>query len=594
MTDVEWPMGARKRRGWMPRNFTLQTYLCLVTCVLCATVLLSGLLIHFQQRMMRRHIIETGNTVASFLAGTLRIGLFAENADEIRTAIHPVLQDSQIVGVAVFDRGKRLLQSGTTAEKEARPGSEWVPVLSDELVADLEVRGGIYQEDEEQIVFWKPVRAAAGYAGREGLYFEGPLPARGRTEALGYVAVAVSKSQLRAGAQAIAARSMAVGLAFLLVGSLATYLVVRRASRPLRRLVDEVRKQGLSTSTGGDLGALSDTFSRLIESLDASFATINRLRLGLEQKVEERTAELSKINQELQAQIHERERIQEDLKRARDKLELRVSERTAELEVAYKKLLHSEKLSSLGTLTASIAHELNNPLCAIRGVLETLEAEASAGEEDSNLAAIGIQECDRISRLVSSLQSFYRPTSGAVAEIDLRETIESVLLICRKDFMRRGIRVETRYGEGVPQVAAVIDQIKQVILNLLNNARDAMADGGAIEIATEVRNGRAEIHVEDTGSGIEEGDMKYIFEPFFTTRSAAQGTGLGLSISHGIVKRHGGEIEVASRVGQGTRFTISLPAKKQPVKEETDVADSSETAASSDTADPTSEIGGLM
>ncbi|GAB4274151.1 MAG: hypothetical protein Kow0092_29570 [Deferrisomatales bacterium] len=565
---------SRRRLSWPPRNFTLQTFLHLASCIVFATVLLSALLIHFQQAMLRRHILESGTRVVSFLAESLRIGLFSENAEEIRAAMLPVLQDPQVVEVGVFDPQWKTVQLGRASlERLPETGQAIAPPQG--LVGAIEASTGVaHREEEEQITFWRAVRADPGTLTTEELYFfPGPLARGDSEEVLGYVGVTLSKARLRSGLRTIVARSVAAGLVFLLLGSVSTYLVVRGATRPLRCLVAEVGRRGVSTASRGDLGVLSDSFSELIETLDRAFTTIDELRLGLEQKVEERTAQLSESNRNLQAEIRERARVEEELKRAREDLELRVSQRTAELEAAYKKLLHSEKLSALGTLTASIAHELNNPLFAIRGVLETVQTGTGLGSRELRLVTLAIQECDRISRLIRGLQDFYRPTNDTMAELDVHEIIDSVLLLCRKDLLARDIRVETRHGPDLPRVSGVGDQIKQVILNLIGNARDAMADGGTVVIGTEVRDGWVRIRVEDTGKGIPEEDLDRIFEPFFSTKSAARGTGLGLSISHGIVKRHGGHIEVTSRVGQGTRFTVVLPAGRPPVKEEDDPVD---------------------
>jgi signal transduction histidine kinase len=536
----------------------MQAYLWLVACVCLATLALSGSLVHFQRNMLRRHIIETGNTVSSFLAESLKVGVFAENAAEIRAAIRPMLHDKEVVGVAVFNRDRVLLQTGRAAES-ANAVKEWEPDPSLANLDTLAASGGVtHQEEAKTFTFWRPVLADTGYQTAEGLYFNDPLPS-GSQVLLGYVAVAVSKEGLRRGVEAIVARSASVGLGFLLVGSLVTYLVVRNATRPLRRLVKQVQAYGVPSVVPGEFDLLSETFSNLIERLDRSFATINELRLGLQQKVLERTKELSEANRELQLEVLERQRIEDELKRSRDDLERRVQERTAELESMYQKLLHSEKLSALGTLVASIAHEMNNPLSAIRGSIELLELQAAGARINTRMLHVAIQECDRIARLIRGMQDFYRPTRGEITETDLHEAIDTVLMLCRKDLTVRAIRVDTRYGEDVPKVRAVPDQIKQVVLNLLNNARDALGDGGTIEIETEVQADRVRLHFRDTGVGIDNQDLKYIFEPFFSTKTASNGTGLGLSITQSIVRRHGGEIEVESVVGQGTHFTVSLP-----------------------------------
>ncbi|WP_025322228.1 sensor histidine kinase [Deferrisoma camini] len=556
-------MDAKKRCVFLPsRHFALQTYLYLAATILFATVLLSGALIHFQQRMLRRQMQEKGTTVVSFLAESLRLGLFSENAEEIRSALLPALRDDDVEWVAVFDPSWRLLQYGRNLPGAPTEAKGQVPAPSAEVRAIVAQPGGIaHHEDAENITFWKAVRAELSAPTVEGLYFfTGPLGQPASGTVLGYVGVEVSKRALEAGFRAIVVRSVGAGVAFLVLGWCVTFLVVRGASRPLRRLLNEMRRRGIWTETPASRGLLADPFYELVQALDRAFVTIDELRLGLEERVRERTAELTEANQRLQDEVQERTRVQEELKRARDELEERVKERTEELETAYKQLAHSEKLTALGTLTASVAHELNNPLTGIRGVLESLEYRGGLSARETRLVKLAIQECDRIDRLIKNLRDFYRPTTDRTEDLDVNELVDSVVLLCTKDLMVRGIEVKTSFAKDLPRVRGVGDQLKQVVLNLITNARDAMPSGGTLRVATEASEGWVKIHVEDTGGGIEEKDLEHIFRPFFSTKTAGEGTGLGLSISRGIIKRHRGDIEVVSRVGEGTRCTVSLPA----------------------------------
>lgn len=255
-----------------------------------------------------------------------------------------------------------------------------------------------------------------------------------------------------------------------------------------------------------------------------------------------------------------RRQAEEALQKAHDDLEKRVEERTAELRMACNQLLHAEKLSAIGKLSASIAHEINNPLFGIRNILAGIRKRSILEEDDAELVEIALQECDRIKLLIHSLRDFNRPTSGTVALMDLHRSIDSVFLLLKKEFQNKKIRVEKHYAGGMLNISAVSDQIKQVLLNLLTNAMEAIPEGGGnIRITTEALDNWAAVRVRDSGGGIEPENLNYIFEPFFTTKSAAKGTGLGLSVSHGIINKHGGRIEVESEPGQGTTFTVLLP-----------------------------------
>lgn len=229
------------------------------------------------------------------------------------------------------------------------------------------------------------------------------------------------------------------------------------------------------------------------------------------------------------------------------------------LRKTHEQLLHSEKLAAIGGLSASIAHEFNNPLAGITNIIHGLKRRATYDEDDAELIDIAITECARIKDLIKSLQDFNRPSSGRFALIDLHATIDSLLILSKNGREKTGITIATNYDENMPQVKVVADQIKQVILNLLNNAIYACEEGGNISISTATVRDNVVIKFKDNGKGIKPEHIDNIFDPFFTTKPEVKGTGLGLSVSYGIIKRHGGRIDVESKPEMGTTFTITLP-----------------------------------
>jgi signal transduction histidine kinase len=241
-------------------------------------------------------------------------------------------------------------------------------------------------------------------------------------------------------------------------------------------------------------------------------------------------------------------------------LERRVEQRTLELQETQQQYLHSEKLSAIGKLSASIAHEFNNPLQGIMSILKGLKKRAILEEEDRGLLDAAISESERIKNLIRSLQDFNRPSSGKKAVLDVQQIIDSLLLLCKSDFKNKSISVVLNYAEGLPLIQAVPDQIKQVFLNLLTNAADAcVKPGGVITISTWQEEKRIAVAIKDTGLGIESEKIDLIFQPFYTSKPTAKGTGLGLSISHGIIQSHRGEIRVESKSNGGSTFTVLLP-----------------------------------
>ncbi len=239
-------------------------------------------------------------------------------------------------------------------------------------------------------------------------------------------------------------------------------------------------------------------------------------------------------------------------------LESMVADRTSELHTAQAQLIRSEKLASLGRLAAGIAHEVNNPLQAIRNCLELAIEDIDDGKAvDKELLTVAEQDVQRIRRIVSRLLDFSRPRSGELQPLDAGKVVESVLRLIDRQLERMNIKLITDIN-WTSRVQMNEDQFKQVILNMILNAQEAMPDGGSLVVGVQQHNSDIYISFTDTGLGIPEGDMPKIFEPFFSTK--ADGTGLGLAVSYGIVEGHGGRIEVKSEVRKGSTFTIILPS----------------------------------
>jgi len=235
------------------------------------------------------------------------------------------------------------------------------------------------------------------------------------------------------------------------------------------------------------------------------------------------------------------------------------------LKATYNQLVHSDKLSALGKLTGSIAHEFNNPLYGVSSILEQIESDAPLEEEYKALLGLAIKECRRMSDLVKKLREFYRPSLGVDVNIDINQVIEDMLLLINKKLKKQRITVSKQYDLHLPKIKNVEDKIKQVILNVVQNAEEAMPEtGGEIKIITKSINSHIEIEISDTGEGISATDLQNIFNPFFTTKGV-KGTGLGLSVCYGIIKNCEGDITVKSKQGEGSCFVIKLPVEKKGV-----------------------------
>ena len=185
-------------------------------------------------------------------------------------------------------------------------------------------------------------------------------------------------------------------------------------------------------------------------------------------------------------------------------------------------------------------------------------------DNNKRFVKLALQECDRVALLIRKILDFHSPSTDEKKWIDIHESIDDMILLTQKRFSMRDIRLIKDYAADMPNIEVVPDQIKQVFLNILQNAEEAIPEGGGeITISTSAKNGNAQIQIKDTGAGIPTQVMKNIFDPFFTTKPSVKGTGLGLSVTYGIIKKHKGEILVDSLPGRGTTFTILLPVKRE-------------------------------
>ncbi|HJV26371.1 MAG TPA: histidine kinase [Aromatoleum sp.] len=339
-------------------------------------------------------------------------------------------------------------------------------------------------------------------------------------------------------------------------------------------------------------------------SMQGSAFSLFQTAVTLEEQVRVRTRELEmavreneKINRALHSAREEMQREIEERRRAQEALEVEKEEQRiliGKLEEAHNQLLQSEKLASIGQLAAGVAHEINNPIGFVNSNLSTLakyvesllsligvyeESEPLLAEgadarsriiaakeaadldfmrdDVRQLIAESIDGASRVRRIVQDLRDFSRVDSSEWQLFDLREGIESTLNVAANEIKYKASVVRDYHD--APPVECIAAQINQVFLNLLVNAAQAIKGRGTITVRTGCDGNEVWAAVADDGSGIPPEILPKIFDPFFTTKPVGAGTGLGLSVSYGIVQKHGGRIDVDSRPGQGTTFTVRLP-----------------------------------
>jgi two-component system NtrC family sensor kinase len=284
----------------------------------------------------------------------------------------------------------------------------------------------------------------------------------------------------------------------------------------------------------------------------------------------------------------------ESLKQSRDEIELynrnleqKIIERTQQLEEAQQQLVQSEKMSAIGQLAAGVAHELNNPLGGILGyaqfTLEKLQkcvpTKTSQKEIDSYTRYVRDIEVQarRCKAIVQNLLRFSRSSKSIdFEEVDINRAIEETMSFVEHQLRLNNISINVTLDRNIPMIHGNVGQLQQVFTNLIINAMHASPSGATIEIISRYSpalgefGGAVELVFADHGHGIPQEHLKKVFEPFFTTKEVGKGTGLGLSVSYGIIRSHGGEINVIETPGGGATFTMVLPLQKPVEISDTD------------------------
>jgi len=259
-------------------------------------------------------------------------------------------------------------------------------------------------------------------------------------------------------------------------------------------------------------------------------------------------------------------------------LEQRVAEKTRTLQQAQARLVHNEKMASLGALAAVVAHEINNPLSGVltytklvRKMMGDNRPEPSRLESIRKYLEAMETETARCGNIVKNLLEFSRQSGVVTGEADVNDILERTLFLIAHKLELLNIHLSRELAADLPRLSGDADQIQQAMLAILINAMEAMPEGGELKVSThlvqEAGERRAQIEIGDTGAGIPEEVIDRLFEPFFTTKQDKKGVGLGLSVVYGIVRRHSGTIDVQSEVGRGTTFLISLPEHGQVEQE---------------------------
>jgi signal transduction histidine kinase len=488
-----------------------------LTLPLILIMVLFGFLSQMRSRdLIHRELLREGRGVVRVAQEAMADYVRDRQLEDLRDLGNQLTGFERIVGMQIFDRdGHVVYQSATFSPEDNPRPADLEAALRQDRGAETRRRHG----DTPAISFVRPLHDSDGAI----------IGAIHILHAESFIDEATRES-----------RDWNFTLTVIMIAATAiVVIVVARAGidRPVADLVNRFRAVG-----SGDLS------SRVPLRRGDEFGELGREFEGM-------VTQLEDARRSLLAEQEERRRVEEHLRR-------------------------SERLASVGRLAAGLAHEIGTPLNVIGGRAEALQRRLAGNEATGRSLAIITAQIERISRIVRSLLDFARGSTPRLAPTSVADIVRGVLDLMEHRIDHGGIQVSLEVEPDLPRVRADADQLQQVFLNLASNALDAMPDGGSLKIraarapappplagalaidgapGANPPAGFVAISVVDTGTGIRTEHQGRVFDPFFTTKDVGQGTGLGLSVSYGIVRDHGGAIELDSLPGAGSRFTVYLP-----------------------------------
>jgi two-component system NtrC family sensor kinase len=518
-----------------PLRGRLAVRMGLALCLGAAVILLAAdaWSLRLQRRHLERLVSLSADRIAETIRGATRDAMMRNDAPDVHRIIQNVGAQQGMTRIRIFN-------------KEGRVGTS---TLSSEVGSLVDVKAeqctACHRSDQPLVRLDRKdrVRVFSGADGQRVLGIIAPIhnepqctaschahPASQRV--LGVLDVQLSMAAVDESLR-VSERHMSIGLlatvaaVLLLVGALVWRLVlvpVRRLDEAMARVAAGDLDTPVPATSGDEMGNLARSWNAMTDEL---------------------------------------RRARGELVESNRTLEQRVEEKTRQVERAHGQMMLVEKMASLGKLAAVVAHEINNPLAGIRTYARLLRRRASAGsphdDEVDRILEMMDSEAGRCGDIVRNLLLFSRSSPARFAEADVAPLLERSRLLLRHHAELSGVTLEVETTAGAARVECDAAQIEQVILALAMNALEATASGGRVVLGARPDGEGIALTVSDSGTGIPEADQARIFEPFFTTKEAGKGVGLGLAVVYGIVTRHGGHVELVSRPGAGTVFTVHLP-----------------------------------
>lgn len=510
-------------------HFSARIFLTFSFLIVIVTLVFTVFFYRYQSSSLTEKTNSEGELLASLLAYNARLGVYTENADLLSAPVNGILENPEVLSVAVYTAdGKTLALHNRPGSRLSQDIEKWNVGIGQTLKKTSQP---LRLTNDGNFIIWTRVALKPIITAEDAVYLDA-YPTKQVEQIIGSVRVVMDGGQLRKHLHALLFDSILIGIISLIIGSMIAYLISGRITKPLNRLTDGVKDfssgkecKEIIVETGDEIGNLASAFNDMVDSL---------------------------------------------------------KKREAEKEELEEKLRHSQKMEAIGTLAGGVAHDFNNILMAINGYGALIQFELDEGSKLWSYADQIIRAGERAANLTQRLLAFTRKQIISPRPIILDEIVRNIDKMLAR-LITEDIELKFHLEAADKFVMADADQMDQVLLNLVTNARDSMPHGGAIIIATCVvtleddfvkrhdqQNGGEYLllTVNDNGVGINEDIKERIFDPFFTTKEVGKGTGLGLSMVYGIVKQHNGIIELDSEAGKGTTFRIYLPLIEPVIKKE--------------------------
>ena len=525
------------------RLLAFKLFIIIAGTMIAGTLVLTKLAVDWHSEQYMANTVQAVNRVSDLLKRSMRYSMLLNRREDISQIIQTVGSEPGIEAVRIYNKRGEITFSSNKAELGNRAD------LNHEACVACHAGGQLRPQP-------KTAELTRIYKSGNGDRVVGmitPIPnepscseaachAHSASQSiLGVIDVMMPLKQLDASLEALrTVQYRNAFLAIVIVTSIAGMFILVMVNIPVRKLIrgtDEIRKGNLDhkivINTNNEIGALADSFNRMTDDL---------------------------------------KRAHEELTQWGRTLEERVKEKTTQLERAHATMMQAEKMVSLGTLAATVAHELNNPLEGVLTYAKLLKrrmADLPLGSEErleieSELSIIA-DETARCGNIVKNLLLFSRQKTGEGGEVDVARVLEQSFRLIEHHFKMSNVTMETNVRESSALVTGDANQLEQAFLALEINAVEAMPEGGTfkVTITQDAGTGSIIITFRDSGIGITQEDMPHLFEPFFTTKQSGKGTGLGLAVVYGIVQSHGGSIQVHSELHKGATFTITLPGRER-------------------------------